>query len=251
MKYFLKNIAQQRLPRTILFIVLGGAMWLPSLIGTVVIAPVVVTLVLTLVNSLLTMHFFYKAGSTNLPSPFVMSTYWLAMSAIPVLHNCWQGQLVILGMLLILIVLLKVDYQHEAVEESFLATLICMILAVLPSILMIGVFMIWGYLLIKGHMTWRVWLASLIAIAIRVVLMAVLHYMGWLELLWMENIPHLSWQLWLIFVIISALTIEACYLPIKKTTVVAGASYVVYLLLLITIGVLSKLPLPLFNFLSL
>jgi hypothetical protein len=64
---------------------------------------------------------------------------------------------------------------------------------------MTGVFMIWGYLIFKGLMTWRVWFASLIAIAVRVILMLSLHYLGWLEWLWLENIPHLAaWQ-WLIF----------------------------------------------------
>lgn len=208
-------------------------MWLPSLIGKVAIAPVVATLVLTLLNSLLTMQFFYKGGITNLPSPFVMSTYWFAMSAIPMLHACWQGQVVVLGILLALLVLLKTDYQHEAVEESFLATLICMVLALLPSILMTGVMMIWGYLLIKGHMTWRVWFASLIAIAIRVILMAVLHYMGWLEMLWMENIPHLSWQLWLVFGGIFTLTLGSCYLPLQKPSTASGGWYVTYIILLV------------------
>ena len=30
-----------------------------------------------------------------------------------------------------------------------------------------GILLLWGYLIIKGEMTWRMWAASLIAIAIR------------------------------------------------------------------------------------
>ena len=176
--------------------VLGSAMWIPSLLSSPSLVSVLITLGLTLANSLLVMQFFYRSKITSLPSGFVASTWWITLSTIPMLHTCWQAQLVIAGLMLALIVLQKMDFHHEPTEEVFLATLLCCIVAVVPSILYSGIMMLWGYLIAKQQMTWRVWFASLIAIAIRVIVMLVLHYMGWLEVIWMENIPRLTWLEW-------------------------------------------------------
>ena len=226
------------MPRTILLIVLGIAMWVPSFTAQEHLIAKVVTLLLTIINALLITHCFYRGRETNLPSPFVGSTYWLAMSVIPALHTCWQAQLVIMGMLLAILTLLRTDYHHEATEEAFLSTLICCFFAPLRSTIMTGIFLIWGYLIFKGLMTWRVWFASLIAIAIRVVLMLSLHYLGWLEWLWLENIPHLSaWQ-WLIFGGVFLVTALLLLLPLRRPSTATGIIYLTLTLLLTATGVL-------------
>ena len=143
-----------------------------------------------------------------------------------------------MGMLLAILTLLRTDYHHESTEEAFLSTLICCFFAPLQSTIMTGILLIWGYLIFKGLMTWRVWFASLIAIAVRVILMAVLHFFGWLEWLWMENIPHLTaWQ-WLIFCGIFLLTALLLLLPLRKPSVASGTIYLTLTILLTTTGVL-------------
>ena len=210
-------------------------MWVPSFTAQEHLIAKVVTLLLTIINALLITHCFYRGRETNLPSPFVGSTYWLAMSAIPALHTCWQAQLVIIGMLLAILTLLRTDYHHEATEEAFLSTLICCFFAPLQSTILTGIFLIWGYLIFKGLMTWRVWFASLIAIAVRVILMLSLHYLGWLEWLWLENIPHLSaWQ-WLIVFLVTALLL---LLPLRRPSTATGIIYLTLTLLLTATGIL-------------
>ncbi len=201
-------------------------------------AMVLTTLGLAIINSILVMQVFYKGGETNLPSGFVLSASWLGMSAIPALHTCWQAHVVVLGVLLALLVLLKMDFHHEATEEVFLATLICCTVAVVPSVLYAGVLMLWGYLIVKQQMSWRVWLASLIAIAVRVVFMTILHYFGWLESIWMENIPRLSGILWGIFLGVFLLTSIAVILPMRRPSVGSGVFYTIYMLLCVVIGIL-------------
>lgn len=224
--------------RTILLIVLGVAMWVPSFFEQEYLIPKVVTLLITITNALLITQCFYRGRETNLPSPFVGSTYWLAMSAIPAQHTCWQAQLVITGVLLAVLTLLRTDFHHESTEEAFLSTLICCFFAPLPVTILTGILLIWGYLIFKGLMTWRVWFASLIAIAVRVILMAVLHFFGWLEWLWMENIPHLTaWQ-WLIFCGIFLLTALLLLLPLRKPSVASGTIYLILTILLTATGVL-------------
>ena len=238
MRYFLKNIAQDSMLRTITLIVLGVAMWVPSFFEQEYLIPKVVTLLITITNALLITQCFYRGRETNLPSPFIGSTYWLAMSAIPALHTCWQAQLVITGVLLAVLTLLRTDFHHESTEEAFLSTLICCFFAPLPVTILTGILLIWAYLIFKGLMTWRVWFASLIAIAVRVILMAVLHFFGWLEWLWMENIPHLTaWQ-WLIFCGIFLLTALLLLLPLRKPSVASGTIYLTLTVLLTATGVL-------------
>ena len=218
--------------------VLGSVMWIPSLLSTPSLVSVLITLGLTLANSLLVMQFFYRSKITSLPSGFVVSTWWIAMSAIPMLHTCWQAQLVIAGLMLALIVLQKMDFHHEPTEEVFLATLLCCIVAVVPSIFYSGIMMLWGYLIAKQQMTWRVWFASLIAIAIRVIVMLVLHYMGWLEVIWMENIPRLTWMEWTVFGGVWLAGCLAILLPIRKPSMANGIYHMAYIILSLTIGVL-------------
>ena len=213
-------------------------MWIPSLLSTPSLVSVLITLGLTLANSLLVMQFFYRSKITSLPSGFVVSTWWIAMSAIPMLHTCWQAQLVIAGLMLALIVLQKMDFHHEPTEEVFLATLLCCIVAVVPSIFYSGIMMLWGYLIAKQQMTWRVWFASLIAIAIRVIVMLVLHYCGWLEVIWMENIPRLTWMEWTVFGGVWLAGCLAILLPIRKPSMANGIYHMAYIILSLTIGVL-------------
>ena len=213
-------------------------MWIPSLLSSPSLVSVLITLGLTLANSLLVMQFFYRSKITSLPSGFVASTWWITLSAIPMLHTCWQAQLVTAGLMLALIVLQKMDFHHEPTEEVFLATLLCCIVAVVPSILYSGIMMLWGYLIAKQQMTWRVWFASLIAIAIRVIVMLVLHYMGWLEVIWMENIPRLTWLEWAVFGGVWVASFLAILLPIRRPSMASGIYHMVYIILSLTIGVL-------------
>lgn len=238
MKYFLRNIAQNSPLRTGVLLVLGGLMWVPSILCSEAVGVGWVTLGLTLINSLLWTRYFYKGGLTNLPSHFILSTSWFVMSAVPMLHSAWQAHLVILGVLSALLVLQKKTFQQEATEEAFLATLICCMLAPLQSIMITGVLMIWGYLLIKGYMSWRVWIASLMAIAVRVILMVVLHYMGWMEWMWLENIPHLTWQMWAVFGGVFVGMGAAMLLPIQKPSVASGTTYVLIIAGLTILGML-------------
>ena len=187
-------------------------------------------------NTLLTTQYFYRAGLTSLPSPFVATSTWFGLSLLPLLHTCWQAQLLLLGVLLVGLILLKMDYQHEATEEAFLSTLICCIVAITPTIFLTGIMILWGYLIAKRQMTWRVWMASLIAIALRFFVAFGLRYMGWLEWLWMENLPHLAWQEWLIAIGIAIATFAAVLLPMRKASVGSGVFYITYLVALLIGG---------------
>lgn len=236
MKYFLQNIALSSPMRTISCVLIGLALWIVSIIWQENMIPILVTLVLTLINSLLLTRLFNTASITKLFSPFVASTYWLAMSAFPILHSCWQVQLVVLSGIVITTILAKAKYQDNVTEEAFLSTLICCF-ALPTRVIMLGcIGILWIYLIIKGWMTWRVLSAGIIAIALRVILMIVLHYFGWMEWLWMENLPHLSWQKWIIAGGAFTGVLLATLLPIRRPSTVSGIVYIICLSGVLAIG---------------
>lgn len=233
--------------RTIIFVLIGLTSWIVSLVQDESYIAVIATMALSLINSLLIAQLFYKGGETNIPSIFVTSTYWFAISVVPVLHTYWQAQLVILIVLSVLLTLLQIGYQQEATEEVFLATLICCFLAPLKPVLITSIFLLWGYLIAKGHMTWRVWAASLIAIALRVMIMIILHYFGWMEWLWLENIPRLSGVQWAIFGGVFLCTSLAILLPLRKASIASGVINIITTLGLLIFGILIYLQLILIS----
>lgn len=241
MKYYLRNIAQKSPLRASVLFVLGGLAWLATLLGGGNMTQVLVTMCMTIVNTILFAQFFYKSGETNMPSGFMASTYWFGMSALPVLHDCWQLQLVLLGVWISGLIWCGIRHQDTPTEETFLITLICCFLAPMQVIAISGILSLWINLLLKGYMTLRVWCASLIGIALYALVMLVLHYMGWMPWLWMENIPRLSWQLWLISLAVLIALFTATMLPLRKPSVASGVVYLFLMLMATGYGIWSIL----------
>jgi hypothetical protein len=160
------------------------------------------------------------------------------MSAVPILHSCWQTQLVALVGIVIALILSSAKHKDNVTEEAFLSTFVCCFVLPTRITMLVCMGILWIYLIVKGWMTWRVLAACIIAITLRVILMIVLHYFNWLEWLWLENIPHLSaWQ-WAIFGGIFLLTALLLLLPLRKPSTASGAIYLTLTVLLIATGVL-------------
>lgn len=225
--------------RTIILVLFGLVFWVLSFFSLEPLAAVAATLVGTIINSWLVAQVLFMGGLTKFPSPFAATTYWVAMSALPILHTCWQAQLLGVSILTSLLILLTIKHREEITEESFLISLIWSFLSPARAIMVVSLVIFWIYLIAKGYMTWRVWAASLMAIALRVLLMVGLHYWGWMEWLWMENIPTLMWHEWVIFASTFVGVSSILLLSIRKPSIVSGAIYVLCLVGLLTIGLIQ------------
>ena len=200
-------------------------MWIPTLLSGNGVLAVVATLVLVATNAIVMARMFCRLGVTNLPSIFVITTYWIAMSSIPLLHACWQAQVVAMGVMLAYNILLQTTYQTPPVEQAFVSTLIvCGISLLLPeAIWLIG--LVWGFFIFRRVITWRVWMASVLAIATFALYMAVAYYLGWSGVPWadMWNIAH--WPVWItlgITIIITFINL----LPLQWASVTSGVIYI-------------------------
>ena len=237
MKYFLKNIAQDSLIRTLLLVLIGLCLWIVSLWKGVSLAHMGVGIVLALINSLLATQTAYRVGWTNLPSGFVVSTVWVVLSALSVWQLCWQVHVTAMMLFIAILVFSKMNVQQEPTEQAYALTLMCLIVSPQLSVMITCILYVLGYLLARSHFTWRVLVAILLAVATYVLYAAIFRYLGWLEFLWLENLPHLSWQWWWLGGGVYLLTWLMLYLPISKPSTLSGAIYIIGILGAIAAGI--------------
>lgn len=237
MKYFLKNIAQDSLIRTLVLVLIGLCLWIVSLRKGMSLAHMGVGIVLALINSLLAIQTVYRVGWTNLPSGFVLSSVWMVLSALSVWQLCWQVHVTAMMLFIAILVFSKMNVQQEPTEQAYALTLMCLIVSPQLSVMITCILYVLGYLLSRSHFTWRVLVAILLAVATYVLYAAIFRYLGWLEFLWMENLPHLSWQWWWLGGGVYLLTWLMLYLPITKPSTLSGAIYIIGILGAIAAGI--------------
>ena len=238
MKYFLKNIAQDSLIRTLILVLIGLCLWIVSLRKGMSLAHMGVGIVLALINSLLAIQTVYRVGWTNLPSGFVLSSVWMVLSALSVWQLCWQVHVTAMMLFIAVLVFSKMNVQQEPTEQAYALTLMCLIVSPQLSVMITCILYVLGYLLARSHFTWRVLVAILLAVATYVLYAAIFRYLGWLEFLWMENLPHLSWQWWWLGGGVYLLTWLMLYLPITKPSTLSGAIYIIGILGAIAAGII-------------
>lgn len=237
MKYFLKNIAQNNLMRTVILILIGLVVWILSVLKGNDLLSVFTGTILVSINSLLAMHCCYKMGWSNLPSGLVAATMWVTLSSISVYNICWQVHLFVMALLLGCILVIKTHNQEEAKEQAFLITLICCMFS--PKIIIAGVAIVvlLVALMLRSHMTWRVLMSSIVAILVYLLYAYVLRQLGWLDVLWKENWPILPTYWWIIVGSIYILNWLTLYLIFNRSSIANGIIYLSYLSVTIVLGV--------------
>jgi hypothetical protein len=121
----------------------------------------------------------------------------------------------------------RMNIQQEATEQAYVLTLMCLIVSPQLSVMVTCILYVLGYLLVRSHFTWRVLVAILLAIATYVMYSAIFRYFGWLEFMWLENLPKLPWQWWLIGGGVYILSWLILYLPLNKPSASSGVLYVI------------------------
>ena len=218
-------------------VLIGLCLWIVSLWKGVSLAHMGVGIVLALINSLLAIQTVYRVGWTNLPSGFVLSSVWMVLSALSVWQLCWQVHVTAMMLFIAVLVFSKMNVQQEPTEQAYALTLMCLIVSPQLSVMITCILYVLGYLLARSHFTWRVLVAILLAVATYVLYAAIFRYLGWLEFLWMENLPHLSWQWWWLGGGVYLLTWLMLYLPITKPSTLSGAIYIIGILGAIAAGI--------------
>ena len=218
-------------------VLIGLCLWIVSLWKGVSLAHMGVGIVLALINSLLAIQTVYRVWWNNLPSGFVLSSVWMVLSALSVWQLCWQVHVTVMMLFIAILVFSKMNVQQEPTEQAYALTLMCLIVSPQLSVMITCILYVLGYLLARSHFTWRVLVAILLAVATYVLYAAIFRYLGWLEFLWLENLPHLSWQWWWLGGGVYLLTWLMLYLPITKPSTLSGAIYIIGILGAIAAGI--------------
>jgi hypothetical protein len=137
-----------------------------------------------------------------------------------------------------MLVLSKMNLQQEATEQAYVLTLTCLIVSPHWIVTIACILYILGYLLVRSHFTWRVLVAILLAIATYVMYSAIFRYLGWFDFLWLENLPQLPWQWWLLGGGTYLFTWLMLYLPITKPSTLSGSIYIIGILGSVIAGIL-------------
>jgi hypothetical protein len=161
----------------------------------------------------------------------------MVLSALSVWQLCWQVHVTAMMLFIAILVFSKMNVQQEPTEQAYALTLMCLIVSPQLSVMITCILYVLGYLLSRSHFTWRVLVAILLAVATYVLYAAIFRYLGWLEFLWMENLPHLSWQWWWLGGGVYLLTWLMLYLPITKPSTLSGAIYIIGILGAIAAGI--------------
>jgi hypothetical protein len=162
---------------------------------------------------------------------------WIVLSVLLIWHFDWQIHLVAMIFMLAILILNKIDIQEEATEQAYGLTLLCLVLSPHICVMVIGMLYIIGALLLRSHFTWRVLIATLLAIATYILYSSIFRYLGWLDFIWLENLPRISWQWWTMGGAVYLLLWGMIYLSIKKPSVASGVIYILIIFLAIACGV--------------
>lgn len=190
MRYFFQHITQIGRIGWIVLSALAVLMWLPDFLnaGEQVLFPLICTLLLSLTNAFLLMAVVYQAGVSKTRSGMPLFLFLLIVGSLRVLHTDYKAQLVLLIGLLIMYLLFKVYHNQQAVSESFLCSLLLSVATLLLPDMWIFLPLIWIAFAWQRAFSLRVWLASLVGVAVVAVYFVLICQLGWVDVYPLESL---------------------------------------------------------------
>lgn len=178
----LKRIAYiTRIPLSIGLLLSIGVLcgWIPALL-TQPLVQTIPTLLLTILNAIVFLWVLVAMGITRDRDGLPLLIYILTVTALPVLHTAWQGQLGVLLLLLVLRLLHTAFRQKDTTEDSFLTTLLILIGSLwIPDMVWL-VPLVWLSYFFLHSLNLRVFLASVIGMAAFAIYVSLAVYLGWI-----------------------------------------------------------------------
>ena len=161
-------------------------MWVPAFMeagaDTEALTSLSVTLGLTVMNGVLLTLFCYHVSLTRYRIGLPMFLYLLVVSSCPATYMCWRGQVLVTVLFALLLVVLGMRNDPEAVEGAFLSTLLLCGASLLVPETALLVPMLWVVYIVLRALSLRVWLASWAAVGVFAVWTAVI--------IWLLRLPN-------------------------------------------------------------
>ncbi len=139
-------------------------LWVPDFMGAEAsVWNTVFTMVLAIVNAVFLMYLFFQIGVTSTRRSMPLFCYLLFIGSISVLHTCWSSQLTLLGIQVVLLLLAGCYRSENAVQESFIGTVIILACSMMQPDMLFLLPVFWIGLAVQRAFNLRVLLASVIA----------------------------------------------------------------------------------------
>ncbi len=186
MKYFFAHLTESFLFMAV-YITGCSLLWLPDFF---IDAPLTEGYVLSVagtymgmwVNALVLMSIVWDVGVTKNRSALAAALYMLFTGCMVPLHTMWKTQLVVAIFQAVLFLALKTYHKPNAVQESFLATmLLCLAGLVIPDILLF-IPIVWVMLWVQRSFNLKVWMASLIGAATILLYVVLFNWLDWIHI---------------------------------------------------------------------
>lgn len=178
---WLKYVTRISLPIASLLSVVILAAWIPSLL-TKPIAEVCATAGLMMLNATLLWFMIRETGGGREYNglPFIVTM--MAITAIPALHDYWQGQVVALMVFWVILSIHRSYLEQDNMAAAFRNTLILYIASLIVEDVIWLIPMLWIGYFILGAMHLRAWMASLMALVFVAIWTAIFVYLGWMDM---------------------------------------------------------------------
>lgn len=194
MKYFLKHITELSWLMGIILSVMAILVWVPIFLSMDSFSwEILFTLFLSIGNSVFLMHLFYEVGISRIRSPLPIFCYLICQVPLVILAAVrWEGQILVLGMQIILLILIHAYHSERAVHESFMGTLlICFISLIVPDVIFF-LPILWIALGVQRAFNLRVLLSSLTAASVFALYLTIftyffpdtINFLGFIDTFW-------------------------------------------------------------------
>ncbi len=141
------------------------------------------TMLLAVVNAFVFQGFAMQVGLVSMRERdgLPIFIYLLSATACTQYAACWQGQVAVLGGLIVLYGLQRCFREEEPTETAFLSSLLlCLCSLVLPDMVWL-IAVLWVAFMILHSFGLRVWLATLIGASVFAIYFLIALYFGWID----------------------------------------------------------------------
>lgn len=135
---------------------------------------------MALVNAFMIARLAHRSGLTRMPSTVPAFIYLITVGANMSLHTLWEGQLVLMILLLVLLLMQRTYDQEDVCEEPFLATILLVLVSFFWTDMLLFI-VIWILMLaVEENLSVRAIGAMIVALALAVIYYLVAQRQGWL-----------------------------------------------------------------------
>lgn len=198
MQKWLKHITEIGWFTATILIVFALCLWIPDyIIHSSDFIDITICLVLTILNAAIATFACFQTKITRNYSPMPIVCYLLLSGLAYQTHQSWQAQIAVLITQIIVVLILNSWRKQNAVEESFLSSLLLITLVMIIPDAVVFFPLLWLSFVLQRAFSLKVWLASITAIVVVAIYAIALNYTGWFDDFYFASLSQIITRSWI------------------------------------------------------